>query len=62
LKIYNSLGQKVRTLVEGGKCWGRQIAVWDGKDEKGRDVTSGVYVYELRAGRFKKTRKMILAR
>ena len=62
LKIYNSLGQKVRTLVEGRKCWGRQIAVWDGKDEKGRDVTSGVYVYELRAGRFKKTRKMILAR
>jgi hypothetical protein len=62
LKIYNTLGQKVRTLVDGPIHAGSHQVLWDGKDEEGKDVASGVYFYQLTAGDYKKTRKMTLLR
>ena len=47
LKIYNVLGQKVRTLVDEEKLPGIYQVIWDGKDEKGKDVASGIYLYQL---------------
>ncbi len=47
LKIYNILGQLVRTLVDEEKLPGRYEVVWDGKDDRGKEVTSGVYFYRL---------------
>ncbi len=47
LKIYNMLGQEVRTLVNENKNAGNHSVVWDGKDNLGNRVSSGVYFYEL---------------
>jgi len=63
LDIYNSLGQKVRTLENGRKAAGRYILKWDGRDDAGKPVTSGVYLYRLQAGKkFARSRKMLLLR
>ncbi len=60
--IYNTLGQKIRTLVRKQQTAGRYEVMWDGRDESGQEVASGVYIYQLRAGEFVQTRKMILMR
>ncbi len=62
LKVYNILGQEVRTLVDEEQKAGNYRVLWDGKDGLGRDVSSGVYFYRLQAGKFSHTRKMILLR
>jgi hypothetical protein len=62
LKIYNILGQKVRTLVDEPKASGNYQVIWDGKDDQGKDVASGIYFYQLTAGDYKETKKMTLVR
>ena len=47
LKIFNLLGQEVRTLVNGPQECGSYSATWDGRDNKGDGVSSGVYFYQL---------------
>ena len=61
-KVYSALGQEVRTLVDREMPAGYHKAVWDGEDAIGRQVSSGVYLYRLRAGAFVETRKMIVLR
>jgi len=61
LGVYNLLGREIRKLAEG-KALGRHVAVWDGKDERGKEVASGVYVCVLQAGELRQARRMILAR
>jgi hypothetical protein len=60
LKIYNMLGQEVRTLVDRFLEPGYYLARWDGRDEHGREVTSGVYFYRMVAGPYASTRRMVL--
>jgi hypothetical protein len=60
LKIYNILGQLVKTLVDEPKEAGTYEVTWDGKDENGYQVTSGVYFYKLQAEDFIQTKKMVL--
>ena len=60
LIIYNLLGQEIRTLVNEEKEPGYYIVTWDGREENGKDVTSGVYFYRLSSGRFSATKKMVL--
>ena len=60
LTIYNILGQTVRTLVEGRLNAGSQTVAWDGKDDKGNDLSSGVYFYQLRAGEVSETKRLVL--
>jgi subtilisin family serine protease len=60
LKIYNIRGELVKTLFEGNLPTGRHKVIWDGKDEKGVGVSSGVYLYRLKTGQGTITRKMIL--
>jgi len=62
LTIYNTLGQKIRTLINRKQNAGKHEVIWDGKDEIGNEVASGIYLYQLRAGDFVQTRKMILMR
>ena len=50
LKIYNILGQEVKTLVDEPKEAGAYTVTWDGTDEYGQMVTSGVYFYRLTTG------------
>jgi parallel beta-helix repeat protein len=60
LKIYNILGQRVRTLVDEKKLPGEYRVNWDGKDEKGNEVGSGIYLYKLKAGDYQQVKKMVL--
>ncbi len=60
LCIYNTLGQKIRTLVDEKKAAGHYQAIWNGKDDSGRKVTSGLYVCKLEAGNYVEMRKMAL--
>ncbi len=60
LEIYNVKGQLVKTLVNEVKASGNHTAVWNGKDNNGSSVSSGVYFYKMKAGKFSSTRKMIL--
>lgn len=60
LKIYNILGQEVITLVDEAKEAGYYTVAWDGRDSSGREVSSGIYFYRLKAGDFTATKKMAL--
>jgi hypothetical protein len=62
LKIYDVAGQLVQTLVGGVVEAGRYQVVWDGTNQNGLEVASGVYFYQLRAGEFRQVRKMSLLR
>ena len=62
LKIFNTLGQEVRTLVDAHKRAGQYEVVWDGRDARGHKVASGLYFCRLKAGVFNKTIKMVLLR
>ncbi|MFQ6093941.1 MAG: choice-of-anchor D domain-containing protein, partial [bacterium] len=62
LKIFNLLGQEVRTLVDEVKEAGHYTVTWDGRDYQGDEVPSGVYFYRLEADGFSETRSMLLLR
>jgi len=62
IKIFNTLGQEIATLVNAHQTPGFYIVAWDGKDSFGNQVPSGVYLYQIRAGKFVKIRKMLLLR
>jgi hypothetical protein len=58
--VYNLLGQKVKTLVNETMEYGYHSVIWNGIDELGQPVSSGVYFSELRAEGFRKSKKMLL--
>ncbi|MCK4404108.1 MAG: T9SS type A sorting domain-containing protein [candidate division Zixibacteria bacterium] len=60
IRIYNILGQKVRNLVDEPQEPGYKTIHWDGKDDGGNEVSSGVYFYRIEAGDFVKCKKMTL--
>ncbi len=60
LEVYNMLGQKVRSLVNGQVSVGDYKVVWNGKNDHGEFLSSGVYFYKLSIGNFSGVRKMIL--
>ncbi len=62
VKIFNTLGEEIRTLVNAPYEAGYHRVLWDGKDEHGNPVASGVYLYQMRAGEFAQVRKMSLLR
>ncbi len=60
LRIYNVRGQLVRTLMNESKIAGTYEVIWDGRDDLGNEVASGVYFYKLKAGDYTEAKKMIL--
>jgi len=62
LALYNLVGQKVATLVEGTREAGTYTIRWDGRDAHGRELASSVYLYRLKAGSQEKTRRLLLVR
>lgn len=60
LKVYNSTGKEVRTLINDHKNTGIYKIEWNGKNNKGEMVPSGVYFYRIIAGDLSETKKMIL--
>ncbi len=60
LVIYNTLGQKVRTLVDKIQSPGTYQVIWDGLDDYGQRVATGVYIYQLKGENALITKKMLL--
>ncbi len=60
ITIYNVRGARVRTLVSETKGNGFYKAVWDGKDDSGKSVSGGVYLYRMQAGSYTATKRMML--
>ena len=65
VRIYNLKGELIRTLEVGKRQRGIYVSperavYWDGTDEAGEPVASGVYFYQLSAGDFRQTRRMVL--
>jgi len=62
LVIYNALGERIRTLVNEEKDKGYYSVSWDGKNDKYKAVSSGIYFYQIKAGDYTKTQKMVFLR
>ncbi|MFQ6115957.1 MAG: T9SS type A sorting domain-containing protein, partial [bacterium] len=62
LDIYSLLGQKVRALVDDYQKAGVYKVQWDGKDDLGRNLATGVYFYRIHSGGFVQSRKLVLLR
>lgn len=62
LKIYNILGQPIKTLVNTTQPAGFYEKSWDGSNDMGHQVPSGIYIYQLKAGPFKDFRKILLVK
>ena len=60
LKIYNLIGQEVKTLVSENYNAGTYKIEWDGTNNEGIRVNSGIYFYRLKAGSFTSLKKMVL--
>jgi hypothetical protein len=58
--VFDILGRKVRTLVSGGASAGEHVLDWDGRDDAGVRVSSGVYLCRMTSGRSHLTRKVIV--
>ncbi|MFC1565056.1 FlgD immunoglobulin-like domain containing protein [candidate division KSB1 bacterium] len=62
LKIYNILGQEVRTVVDGFRNAGIHTVKWDGRNNTGQRVATGVYIYRLITSESMTVKKMIMIR
>lgn len=60
LEIFNILGQKVTTLVDAEQTAGTHKIEWDGSNQSGEKVTTGVYLYRLSTEKYEQTKKMLL--
>ena len=67
LSVFNLLGQEIRTLVSGERQPGAYSVTWDGRDDFGKAVASGLYIYKMtaistsgEAGNFTQSRKLML--
>ncbi len=60
ITIYNTLGQKVKTLMNRTQTQGVYSAKWNGTNAYGQKVNSGIYFYTLKSGSFTETKKMLL--
>ena len=62
LSIFNLTGQKVASLVSGSREAGEYTIYWDGKDDDGNELASGIYVYRLKSSTYDETKKLLLLR
>ena len=62
LKVYSMLGQLVRTIVNEQQVEGYYEAIWDGRNDAGATVSSGIYIYRMTAGSYVETRRMMLVK
>ena len=59
VRVYNTLGEVVRTLVDQAMLPGQHTARWNGRNDQGRPVAAGIYFYRLVAGDFNATRRLL---
>lgn len=62
LRVFDTSGRLVRVIANGSMSAGSRVLTWDGRDERGRSVATGIYFYELRSGVSSLRRRMVLIR
>jgi len=60
LEVFNIRGQKVKTIIDNELSADNHQVVWNGKDDRGKSVSSGIYFYKIKTAHYTATRKMIL--
>ncbi len=60
VRIFNTLGQEIRLLVENDFGPGLHSIIWDGRNDNGNSVSSGLYLYQIQSGKFSQVKKMTL--
>jgi len=60
IKIYTALGHRIRTLLDLKKPPGNYSVSWNGKDDTGKTVASGIYIYQMKTGEFLQKRKLVI--
>ena len=54
------VGRKIRTIVNEQQDSGKRSIIWNAKDKNGQPVSAGIYLYQIQAGDFVQTKKLIL--
>jgi len=62
ITIYNLLGRKVRTLLDQTQDAGEYKVIWNGRNDAGITVGSGLYLYQVKSGKFSASKKMLLVK
>ena len=60
ITIYNILGRKVKTLMNQTQDAGYRSVIWDATNDYGKPVSAGIYLYQIQAGEYISTKKMVL--
>jgi hypothetical protein len=62
MEIYNIVGQKIKTLIDGNYGAGQHTVKWNGRNEAGQKVSNGVYMYRMTSGNFQATKKLLFVK
>jgi flagellar hook assembly protein FlgD len=62
LTIFNLIGERIATLVDQVHSMGTYSVQWNGKDDTGQEVASGVYLYRLQTNQFVQVKELVLLR
>ncbi|MQG06470.1 MAG: T9SS type A sorting domain-containing protein, partial [SAR202 cluster bacterium] len=60
ITVYDMLGRKVKTIINQTQNAGYRSVIWDAKNDFGKLVTAGIYLYQIQAGEYISTKKMVL--
>jgi hypothetical protein len=60
LSVYDVLGREVATLIDGPLAAGNHVVTWNGRTDRGEEVSTGVFFYRLRSSEFDETKKMLM--
>ncbi|MCA9734280.1 T9SS type A sorting domain-containing protein, partial [candidate division KSB1 bacterium] len=60
IKIYDAIGREIKTLYDGFKQAGSYQLTWDGTNDKGLSVASGIYFYRMQTKDFQSMKKLVL--
>jgi flagellar hook assembly protein FlgD len=60
LAVYNIAGQKVATVVDGEQPAGQHCVTWNSRDDRGRKISTGVYLYRMDYGGQSRTRRLVV--
>ncbi len=62
MEIFNILGQRVRTLIDGNLTQGKHRLIWNGRNDQGQIMPSGIYIYRLKSEKFTSSKRMLIIR